>query len=421
MRVIIINDSAEYRTRLRRLLAGAFPDVEVSEYDPEQSGQPDAGFNWDLYDLLMIEDQLANRESGLAWLAVLSLDAKLPPAVLLANAQDPFVASKVQEMPDTEYVLKDSLDEPALKKIIADLKISDVLVPKPETSGPTNFEFPQDREIVGNIIFEATGEHYAKNGGYKFVRLIGQGAHSRVYLAERVSDQLTMVLKVLDLTNIEDETISQRFAQEAELVASIDSPYVVKFFDHGFTSQFGYIAVEFFTRGDLKQRLELGVYPEDAIIYALNIAFGLEAIHGQGIVHRDLKPGNIMFRADDSLALADFGISKRLDGGMELTRTGSILGTLNYMSPEQGLGEEVDERTDLYGLGMILFELLTGEKAYRAGSPSALVYQHLYADVPRLPDALGKYQPLVDSLLAKDKKDRYQSASETVANLQTFC
>jgi serine/threonine protein kinase len=103
------------------------------------------------------------------------------------------------------------------------------------------------------------------------------------------------------------------------------------------------------------------------------------------IVHRDLKPGNIMFRSDDSLALADFGISKHLGGSWDLTKTGSILGTLNYLSPEQGLGKVVDQRTDLYGLGMTLFEMLTGEKAFHASSPGALVYQHLYADVPTLP------------------------------------
>ncbi|HJP36452.1 MAG TPA: serine/threonine-protein kinase, partial [Gammaproteobacteria bacterium] len=155
--------------------------------------------------------------------------------------------------------------------------------------------------------------------------------------------------------------------------------------------------------------------------YALNIAFGLEAIHTRNIVHRDLKPGNIMFRSDDSLALADFVISKHLGGSWDLTKTGSILGTLNYLSPEQGLGQDVDQRTDLYGLGMILFEMLTGEKAFRASSPGALVYQHLYADVPTLPEFLSQYQPIVDQLLAKDPKDRYQSASELVANLQPLC
>jgi serine/threonine protein kinase len=277
--------------------------------------------------------------------------------------------------------------------------------------------YEQDRQIFGDL---ASREGQVESG-YKFVRLIGQGAHSRVYLAERLEDQLTLVLKIMDLHSIDDATVTKRFAQEAALLATIESPYVVKFYGHDFTPGYGYIAVEFFTRGDLKQRIEHGVNTEEALLYALNIAFGLEAIHTRNIVHRDLKPGNIMFRSDDSLALADFVISKHLGGSWDLTKTGSILGTLNYLSPEQGLGQDVDQRTDLYGLGMILFEMLTGEKAFRASSPGALVYQHLYADVPTLPEFLSQYQPIVDQLLAKDPKDRYQSASELVANLQPLC
>jgi len=225
----------------------------------------------------------------------------------------------------------------------------------------------------------------------------------------------------MDLKSIEDDSVVQRFAHEAAMLAEIDSPYVVKFYGHDFTPSYGYIAVEFFARGDLKHRIENGVGTEEALLYALNIAFYLEEIHKRDIVHRDLKPGNIMFRSDDSLALADFGISKHLGGSWNLTKTGSILGTLNYLSPEQGLGDPVDQRTDLYGLGMILYEMLTGEKAFHASSPGALVYQHLYADVPTLPAHLAKYQTIVDRLLAKDPDGRYSSASELVAKLQPFC
>jgi serine/threonine protein kinase len=176
--------------------------------------------------------------------------------------------------------------------------------------------------------------------------------------------------------------------------------------------------MEFFTRGDLKQRIEHHVLPDDALNYALHIALGLEAIHGQGIVHRDLKPGNIMFRSDDSLAIADFGISKHLDAREELTNVGSVLGTPNYISPEQGQGLAVDARSDLYSAGIILFEMLAGRKAYRADTPTAVIYQHVHADIPRLPAGLERYQPIIDSLLAKRPAERYQTASELVVNLQ---
>ena len=400
---------------LRRLFAANDPTVEVTEHDPEQVGRPDRGFNWNLYDLLVIEEQLCGTESGLAWLALFSMEAELPPTMMLAEANDMFVASKVAEMPATRYVIKSEMTSDSLPEILESLGVYERLASKPDPLNNSMYE--RDRKIFGDLA-DFEGE---VDNGYKFVRLIGQGAHSRVYLAERLEDKLTLVLKIMDLRSIEDVTVTQRFAHEAAMIAEIDSPYVVKFYGHDVTPKYGYIAVEFFTRGDLKQRIENGVNLEEALLYTLNIAFGLEAIHTRNIVHRDLKPGNIMFRSDDSLALADFGISKHLGGSWDLTKTGSILGTLNYLSPEQGLGQTVDQRTDLYGLGMILFEMLTGEKAYHASSPGALVYQHLYADVPTLPEHLAKYQSIVDHLLAKDPADRYHSASELVANLQPHC
>ncbi|TDJ69994.1 MAG: serine/threonine protein kinase [Proteobacteria bacterium] len=415
MRIILINDSKEYMAMLRRMFAARYPQVEVSEFDPEQDGRPGPEFDWDLYDLLVIQDRLGGTESGLAWLAVFSLHAELPPTIILANETDAFVASKAAEMPATVYVVKSELTSDKLPQILDSLGVSERRLSKPDPLG--SGKYAQDRKIVGKLV----GREGEIESGYKFVRLIGQGAHSRVYLAERLEDQLTLVLKIMDLHSFADDTVKKRFAQEAALLAQIDSPYVVKFYGHDFTPDYGYIVVEFFTRGDLKHRIENGISTEDALLYTLNIAFGLEAIHTHNIVHRDLKPGNIMFRSDDSLALADFGISKHLGGSLDLTRTGSILGTLNYLSPEQGLGQAVDQRTDLYGLGMILFEMLTGKKAFHASSPGALVYQHLYADVPTLPEHLHQYQSIVDHLLAKDPADRYQSASELVANLQPWC
>lgn len=416
MRAIIISDSRQYMGRLRRMLAAIVPEVEVSEYDPEQKGKPAPGFDWSAYDLLLIEDRLDGAESGLAWLASFTLHDALPPAVLIAEQPDAFIERKTGEM-EAAYVVRGDLDEARLRALLKDA-VPDLAATttRRKLAGKT---FQHDSEVVRRLA-ETSGSG-ADTDGYKFVRLIGQGAQSRVYLAERIADQQTMVLKLLDLEDIADESAVKRFAREAELIAGVNSPYVIRFFDHGFTPTFGYIAVEFFARGDLKQRIEHGIDTATALIYALNIAYGLEAIHSLDIVHRDLKPGNVMFRADDSLALADFGISRRLDDSWDLTKTGAIIGTLSYLSPEQGLGRKVDQRTDLYALGMVLFEMLTGEKAFKANSPGALVYQHLYADVPTLPEAQAAYQPILDRLLAKEPDDRYQTASELVVNLQPLC
>jgi len=205
---------------------------------------------------------------------------------------------------------------------------------------------------------------------------------------------------------------------EAELIAELDSPFVVKIYEHGLTEDYGFIAMEFFSRGDLKQRMELNIPPELAATYMIHITYGLKAIHKAGVIHRDLKPANIMFRGDDSLALADFGISKKMNSGANLTTLGQIMGTPHYMSPEQGEGLGVDIRTDLYSAGVMLYELLAKQKPYTAPSPAALIYKHVNEDIPRLPEELNRFQDIVDKLMAKKPDDRYSSASELIQALE---
>jgi serine/threonine-protein kinase PpkA len=155
-----------------------------------------------------------------------------------------------------------------------------------------------------------------------------------------------------------------------------------------------------------------------AFNYLTHVAYGLEAIHSVGIVHRDLKPANIMFRGDDSLALADFGISKNIETGADLTTIGQVLGTPHYMSPEQGEGKFVDYRSDLYSAGVMLYELLTGQKPYKANTPSGVIYQHVHADIPQLPRELSRYQDIINRALAKCPDDRYQTARELINVLE---
>lgn len=255
--------------------------------------------------------------------------------------------------------------------------------------------------------------------GYRFVRQIGQGAMSQVFLAERNADGLSVVLKVLDLTAVSNATLVERFVQEAQLIAGLNSPFVVRIHEHGLTQRFGFIAMEFFPRGDLKQRMERRLTPDVAFAYMSYIVHGLEAIHAIGVVHRDLKPANIMFRGDDTMALADFGISKKIQGGTDLTTIGQVLGTPHYMSPEQGEGRPVDYRSDLYSAGVILYELLTGQKPYTANTPAAVIYQHVHGEIPRLPLPLARYQSIVDRTLAKDPPHRYQTARAMIVDLES--
>lgn len=412
MKLIIVDGSREVMARTRRLIASAIPDVEITEYDPEQQGEPGDGFDWALYEALILGGRLGGSPGeGLAWLRRLRTVPGLPPVLFVLENATPELKAEALRLGASVCVRDPELATLRTAAILD--RMIKARGPRPAT-GRTRDDSVYRKALPALTRRNPDGQAI----GYRFVRLIGQGEASRVYLAERREDRATLVLKIIDTRRIGEPQVVQRFAREARLLASLESPRVVRFLEHGFTAEYGYIAMEFFTRGDLKQRIEHGVAPDDAANYLLHIAEGLKVVHDAGIVHRDIKPGNIMFRADDSLALADFGISKRLDETTRLTRQGNVLGTPNYLSPEQALGREVDFRGDLYCAGVILFEMLTGHKPFSAESPAGLLYQHVHAPIPRLPRSLARYQTLIEGLLAKRPADRMPSASALIAHLR---
>jgi serine/threonine protein kinase len=175
--------------------------------------------------------------------------------------------------------------------------------------------------------------------------------------------------------------------------------------------------MEYLPLGDLRQRMRAGVVPREALRLGVAIARALASVHAAGVLHRDLKPGNIMLRPDGSVALIDFGLSKDTALALDVTATGAIFGTPHYMSPEQGHAETIDARSDLYSLGVILYELLTGEKPFHADNPMAIVYKHRKEPIPRLPERFAAVQPVLDRLLAKEPAHRYPDADAVASAL----
>jgi serine/threonine protein kinase len=204
----------------------------------------------------------------------------------------------------------------------------------------------------------------------------------------------------------------ERFLQEFEILREIQHPNIVRIHDLGVTDDHLYLAMEYFARGDLRKRMSEGLTARQSLAFARDLAYALEAIHEVGIFHRDLKPGNVMLRDDGSIALIDFGLAKHVALKMEVTDKGLIFGTPHYMSPEQGHGKPIDARSDLYALGVMLYEMLTGKKPYDADNHMAILVHHAKAPIPRLPERIGSLQPLIDTLLAKEPGDRPANASE---------
>jgi serine/threonine protein kinase len=175
--------------------------------------------------------------------------------------------------------------------------------------------------------------------------------------------------------------------------------------------------MEYFQHGDLRRRMRAGISPSEALNFTSQVARALGALHDAGILHRDLKPGNVMLRVDEQVALIDFGLAKHEALEFEITDTGLIFGTPHYMSPEQGHGQELDARSDIYSLGVMLFEMLTGKKPFTADNPMAIIYMHRNAPLPRLPEPLLDLQPLLERMLGKRPQDRFSDAMDTVRAL----
>ncbi|MCH9673121.1 MAG: serine/threonine protein kinase [Gammaproteobacteria bacterium] len=247
--------------------------------------------------------------------------------------------------------------------------------------------------------------------GYQIKRTIGQGGMGTVYLATQESLGRDVCLKILNASRTDSDEYAERFLNEARIVASLRHPHIITIYDVGATNDVVYIAMEYVGGGDLKQRLEERLPPRTALELLLRVGGAVDMAHQGDIIHRDVKPANILFRRDGTPLLSDFGIAKQVKLETELTSTGTILGSPFYMSPEQAEGIEVDGRTDIYSLGIILYEMLTGERPYLGDTPIKIIMQHLQQPLPTLPEEHARFQPLLERMVAKRPDDRFPNAA----------
>ena len=255
---------------------------------------------------------------------------------------------------------------------------------------------------------------------YTLVRKVAEGGMSSIYLADQKSTGRRVVLKMIPLRKGVAQDVINRFVQEYAMLERLHHRNIVEIYAQGFNDEHLYIAMEYFQHGSLSDLLQ-GALPEATCFdYAAQIARGLEAAHQAGIVHRDLKPDNIMVRADHSLALTDFGIAKDLNSATSMTAHGEVLGTPSYVAPEQALGRPVGPAADVYSLGVMLFQMLTGRKPYQANNPQNILYQHVNSPIPKLPDDLAQWQDLINFIMAKQPQARPSDASAVLACLRAL-
>lgn len=444
------------QSKIARLLSQSLDqDVNLEQHPTEQGAWQAAEFEPSRYAVLIISEHLPE-QNVLTWLekqadaqdfsqvVLLSKDPKhaltqrlqdkgllqcldrnaLTRSRLAATVQKAIAQAPTRGEAPTPFPTLDPLDPPTETAATELPSLDELNRPSLDTLPAKKHEqrkmrMPRARKNLSSDTdgkrFSSKHNHHDMIPGYALVKKIGQGGMSVIYLAKRLSDNANVVIKVLSDKLSQNDIQVLRSNQEYTLISRIASPHIVKLTDHGTVKGSTYTVMEHFDSGDLKQRMKEGITQVQALKFMQQICQGLAAIHGCGIIHRDLKPANIMFREDDTLAIIDFGISRDINTHLSLTRPGQIIGTPNYMAPEQGNSSyKPDARSDIYAVGVMLYEMLTGKKPYTAPNAASIIYKHLHDPIPKLPNNFFEMQGLVDNCMAKFPHQRFQSAFDMI-------
>jgi DNA-binding NarL/FixJ family response regulator len=258
--------------------------------------------------------------------------------------------------------------------------------------------------------------------GYTMMKKIAQSSAASVFLARNNEFPQPVALKIEAITgqHVVSQADRERFTKECEILSKLNHRSVANVLDFGTTDDYLYLALEYFPCGSLRERLKHPVSEADAVNYAHQIGEALQIVHAARVVHRDLKPSNLMLTNENRLVLIDFGSARSQFMPSEMARSGDCTGTPYYVCPEQIDDQEPDARGDLYSLGVVLYEMLTGSLPFTGKTLADILAAHRSATVPRLPEHLAAYQSIMDRLLAKDPNQRFACAADFLDALDTL-
>ncbi len=396
-RCLVVHDDLELRLRLGALVRKAIPTLDAdciscASFDaltPERITT---------YAALFLIVEFSARDSAvdpLARLARVRDQAPRLPIFVFARGGDERNAARTIKLGASDYWPIHSVKIGELSEVLQRL------AEPARSSGATTITAAIDQRRHPQI------------AGYRLVKTIAESAGAAVYLARNDDLAQPVALKVQALKGQYEVTEAerQRFVRECQILSALNHRSIADVLDFGITDEYLYLALEYFPCGSLRDRLKNPVSEADAVYYARQIGEALQVLHAAHVVHRDLKPSNLMLTDDNRLILIDFGSASMRLAASDLSRSDLCTGTPYYVCPEQIDGRDPDGRGDLYSLGIVLYEMLVGSLPYAGNNLVAIFAAHRAAPVPRLPQRVLRYQPIIDRLLAKEPADRYPSAA----------
>ncbi len=399
MRLLLVEHDARLRSLCRQAARATWPDATVTGHPPDTNGPLPPEFLAQGFDAVVLGESWPGGE-GLGWLQDLASRPGFAPVVFLVEDIDGEVA-RLARIHGAFGVLS--------RADVGTQRFTDVLREASRIRQSALADWRVSEAGRAARLFGAV-----RIPGYRCVRRIPGGTVAQLFVAE--SEKLGSLVAVKVTPSMHDElgndAAFERFLQEYDIGRQLRHPNIVLSHELGIADDHAYLVMEYFPDGDLRRRMQAGFTVEEALVIAIQISRALQALHQAGTLHRDLKPGNVLMRGPHRVALSDFGLAKRVEQDLEITDPGVIFGTPHYMSPEQSHGEAIDVRSDIYSLGILLYEMLTGERPFTDHNPMAILYKHRNAPVPRLPESQRLLQPLLERLLAKRPEDRIADAHE---------
>jgi tRNA A-37 threonylcarbamoyl transferase component Bud32/ActR/RegA family two-component response regulator len=394
---LIVHDELELRLRLAGLVRRAMPKVDADTVT-RAGFEAIAADRLRAYVAVMFIIEFSPPDAATASLAALArLHEQAPnlPIFVFARGGNERTAARAMKLGAADYW-------PIHSVIVGELcsAMQPLLEPPPSDATVNNAAADRWRQ--------------PEVAGYSLLKRIAQSSSASVYLAKNAEFAHPVALKVQPLKGQREVTAAERerFTRECEILSKLNHRSIANVLDFGVTDEYLFLALEYFPCGSLRERMKNPVSESDAVNYAHQIGEALQIVHAARIVHRDLKPSNLMLTDENRLVLIDFGSARTQLVASSLAPEADCTGTPYYVCPEQVEEREPDARGDLYSLGVVMFEMLASALPFGGNNLAAILAAHRSAPIPRLPERVKSYQPIIDRLLAKDPKDRFSSAAQ---------